>query len=55
LLADCTGEPIGHNLPRSNYEASLLVIQTLFGWVSGSGEFIKALEVQPIAAVREHR
>lgn len=50
LLADCTGEPIGHGLPRSNHEASLLVIQTLFGWVSGSDEFIKALEVQPIAA-----
>jgi ureidoacrylate peracid hydrolase len=52
LLADCMGEPIGYGLPRSNHEATLLVIQTLFGWVSGSGEFIKALEVQPIAAAR---
>jgi len=45
LLKDCTGEPIGHGLPRSNHEASLLTIQTLFGWVSTSEEFIKALKV----------
>jgi len=49
LLADCTGEPIGHGLPRSNHESSLLVIQTLFGWVADSDEFIKALEGQAIA------
>ena len=44
LLADCTGEPIGYGLPRSNHDASLLVIKTLLGWVSGSEEFIKALK-----------
>lgn len=55
LLADCMGEPIGNELPRSNHEASLLTIQTLFGWVSGSDEFIKALEAQPIAAAHEQR
>jgi ureidoacrylate peracid hydrolase len=44
LLADCTGEPIGYGLPRSNHEASLLVIKTLLGWVSGSETFIKALK-----------
>jgi len=44
LLADCMGEPIGYNLPRSNHEASRLVIQTLFGWVSSSAEVIRALE-----------
>lgn len=54
LLSDCTGEPIGDGLPRSNYDASLLVIQTLFGWVSGSDEFIKALAAQPIAAAQEN-
>ncbi|MCA1817435.1 MAG: cysteine hydrolase [Acidobacteria bacterium] len=47
LLADCTGEPIGHDLPRSNHEASLLTIQTLFGWVSSSNDFIKGLEARP--------
>lgn len=44
LLADCTAEPIGEGLPRSNYEASLLVVRTLLGWTSSSDEFIRALE-----------
>ena len=43
LLADCTGEPIGYGLPRSNHEASLLTIEVLLGWVSSSAEFIKGL------------
>jgi ureidoacrylate peracid hydrolase len=53
LLADCTGEPIGYNLPRSNHEASLLVIQTVLGWVSDSDEFTRALEGQPVATAEE--
>ena len=48
LLEDCSGEPIGHSFQRSNHEASLLTIQTLFGWVSDSDTFITALE--PLAA-----
>jgi ureidoacrylate peracid hydrolase len=44
VLADCTAEPIGHDLPRSNHAASLLVIQALFGWVSESAAFIQAVE-----------
>jgi ureidoacrylate peracid hydrolase len=34
VLEDCTAEPIGADLPRTNHEASLTVIETLFGWVS---------------------
>lgn len=45
VLEDCTAEPIGYDLPRSNHEASLLAIQTLFGWVSNSDAFIKAFHV----------
>lgn len=48
LLADCAGEPIGNDLPRSNHEASVLAIQTLLGWVSGSGEFIRATKRQSL-------
>lgn len=44
LLADCTAEPIGVGQPRSNHDASLLVIETLFGWVSTSADVIEALE-----------
>jgi len=43
LLSDCTSEPIGEGLARSNHEASLLTIQVSLGWVSSSDEFIKAL------------
>lgn len=50
LLADCTAEPIGQDLPRSNYEASLLVVRTLLGWTSNSDEFIGALETPCAAA-----
>jgi len=46
LLADCAGEPIGNDLPRSNHEASLLSIQTLLGWVSGANEFVRATSRQ---------
>ena len=52
LLADCAGEPIGNDLPRSNHDASLLTIQTLFGWVSDSGAFVKAIEQQNAVHVR---
>ena len=44
LLSDCTGEPIGNDLSRSNHEASLLTIEVLLGWISSSANFIGALE-----------
>jgi ureidoacrylate peracid hydrolase len=44
LLKDCTGEPIGYALPRSNHDASLLTIQSLLGWVSTSDDLIKGLK-----------
>lgn len=47
LLEDCAAEPIGHGLPRSNHDASLLVIQALFGWISTSGALIEALATAP--------
>jgi ureidoacrylate peracid hydrolase len=48
LLADCMSEPIGYGLPRSNHDASLLAVEVLLGWVSGSAEFIKALALHPV-------
>jgi ureidoacrylate peracid hydrolase len=47
LLSDCTGEPIGSDLARSNHEASLLVIETLFGWVCDSPSLLAALRAAP--------
>jgi ureidoacrylate peracid hydrolase len=47
LLSDCTAEPIGSQLSRSNHEASLLVIETLFGWVADSRSLLTALRPAP--------
>jgi ureidoacrylate peracid hydrolase len=55
LLADCTGEPVGYGLPRSNHEASLLLIETMLGWVSSSEQFIKALESPALSISRSRR
>ena len=49
VLEDCTAEPIGNGLSRSNHEASLLNIQVSFGWVSNSINFIKAIQHDSIA------
>lgn len=48
VLEDCTAEPIGYGLPRSNHDASLLSIQTLLGWVSSSDEFVKAINLPAV-------
>jgi len=50
LLKDCMSEPIGHDLPRSNHEASLLSVEVLLGWVSDSEHFIKAFSVKTAKA-----
>jgi ureidoacrylate peracid hydrolase len=49
LLEDCCAEPIGGDLVRSNHDASVLTIQTLFGWVSDSSRFDSALRVSSVA------
>jgi ureidoacrylate peracid hydrolase len=46
VLEDCTAEPIGAGLPRTNHEASLLTIETLFGWVSNARAVCEALAPQ---------
>ena len=43
IVEDCVAEPIGADLPRSNHEASLLVIQTLFGSITDSKSVEAAL------------
>jgi ureidoacrylate peracid hydrolase len=46
VLEDCTAEPIGADLPRTNHEASLRVIELLFGWVSSARVVCDALARQ---------
>jgi ureidoacrylate peracid hydrolase len=48
LLADCVGEPIGSEFPRTNHEASILTVKTLLGWVSDSERFETALRIRPV-------
>ena len=48
LLTDCTAEPIGQDLPRSNHEASLLVVETSLGWTATSNAFIDCLRMRPV-------
>jgi ureidoacrylate peracid hydrolase len=43
LPIDCTAEPIGYGLPRSNHDASLLAVEVCLGWVSNSSNVIKSL------------
>jgi ureidoacrylate peracid hydrolase len=53
LVEDCTAEAIGADLPRSNHDASLLVIEALFGWIATSSTVVRALETN-IAAVQSN-
>ena len=48
VLEDCVAEPAGYNFPRSNHDASLFMIQRVFGWVSTSNEFIKGINEQTL-------
>lgn len=43
VLEDCTNEPIGYGLPRSNHDATLLATEVLFGWVSSADRFAAAV------------
>ena len=49
LLEDCTAEPIGVGLPRSNHAATLLLVEVMFGWVADSAAFLGALAALPAA------
>ena len=48
-LADCTAEPIGNRLPRTNREATLLLIELVHGWVAESAALVHALTGKPTA------
>ena len=43
LLADRVAEPLGHRLPRSNHEATLLLVELVYGWVANSSVLVQAL------------
>jgi len=43
VLEDCTAEPMGAGLSRSNHDATILLVERIFGSVSTSTNFIDAL------------
>jgi ureidoacrylate peracid hydrolase len=43
VLEDCVAEPIAHDAPRSNHDASLLTFELLFASVSDSATLLEAL------------
>ena len=43
LLEDCTAEPMGASLSRSNHDATILLVERIFGSVSTSSNFVDAL------------
>ena len=47
VLEDCTAEPIALDSPRSNHEASLLVLELLFASITDSTALIEALASSP--------
>lgn len=43
LLEDCTHEPMGSDLSRTNHDASVFIVANGFGWVTSSDEFLRAV------------
>jgi len=52
VLKDCTAEPMGASLSRSNHEATILLVERIFGSVSTSTAFINALHATEAIARR---
>lgn len=43
LVTDCTLEPVGHHFPRTNREATFLLVESWLGWLADSVAFVQAL------------
>ena len=48
LLADCRAEPTGDR-PRTNWEATLLLVELVYGWVAESDALVRALSATAAA------
>jgi ureidoacrylate peracid hydrolase len=51
VLEDCTAEPMGLGLSRSNHEATTMLFERIFASVSSSSDFVRALERATAATV----
>ena len=52
VLEDCTAEPMGAGLSRSNHDATILLVERVFGSVSTSTNFIDAVHAAETIASR---
>ena len=50
VLEDCTAEPMGANLTPTNHDATLLLVERVFGSVSTGTDLVEALEREVIAS-----
>jgi ureidoacrylate peracid hydrolase len=50
VIEDCVAEPIAADAPRSNQDASLLVLELLFAWITDSATVTEALRPTPAPA-----
>ena len=50
LLTDCSAEAIGSDQPRTNHQATVDVVEALFGWTAESMHFLAALADAEVAA-----
>ena len=50
VLEDCTAEPMGANLSPTNHDATLLLVERVFGSVSTGTDLVEALEREVIAS-----
>jgi ureidoacrylate peracid hydrolase len=46
VLTDCCAEAIGSDQARTNHDASLTVIEALFGWTTESAHFIESIAIE---------
>ena len=50
LLDDCVAEPVGGTLDRTNHDATVHLVETVFGWVSDSTTVVDALDAATLTA-----
>jgi ureidoacrylate peracid hydrolase len=51
LLSDCAAELIGSHFARTNHDATLWLVEVVFGWVSDSDALVQALAAEPAREV----
>jgi ureidoacrylate peracid hydrolase len=52
LLTDCCAEPIASDQARTNHDATIAVVQRLFGWTTHSSQLIESIDREGATAAR---